>query len=184
MKKILLIVIAVLSVFFLGACDKKTYQARTMEFFFEDFEVTGKNIKLFEEIMKDEKGSNKMIYTDQKGEVGLTAKKKTLIKSITFTIYNYAEDYSFYIYDPSITYFEKVDGIYRTMGLSYDSRIEIEGESEYDVVYNVNCKVGAGKSLIFASLLCPRQDDIKNDMSKIVESYGAYKFKVDYEVCM
>lgn len=184
MKKVLLIILVVLSTFFLGACDKKSYQVRTMEFFFEDFEVTGKNIKLFEEIIKDEKGPNKMIYTDQKGEVMLIPKNKTLIKTITFTIYNYAEDYSFYIYDPSVTYFEKVDGIYRTMGLSYENRVEIKSGSEFDVVYNVNCKVGAGKSLRFASLLCPRQDDVQNDMSKIIESYGAYKFKVDYEVCM
>jgi len=187
MKKILLFILMFATIFTLGACKKKEATPRTMDNFLTDFTLSQKEFEDYERIIKNEKGPNKFSYLNKFMALPfLRPKNKTIINSISITVYNHSEsDYSFYIYDPNDVIFTESDGVYYMGGFNYDNKMELKSGEERELTFNVNLKVKASSKtlIILSNLVCPREGEVfHEDAEKIKENGGMYNFKVDYSV--
>ena len=188
MKKILFIIMMLATVILTSACSKKDPTPRTMDNFINDFKMSSKVYEDFEKISKAEKGLNKLSYINKPMSIKFSTNYKTIIKSVSFTVYNHSEtDYSFYICDPNdvlATKTKSTDGnaCYFINPSEYVGKIEIKPNEEYEVSFNINLKVNKKSLLMISTLIAPREDNTKEDLGKIKENGGIYNFKVDYEV--
>ena len=184
MKKILFIIMMLVTVILTSACSKKDPTPRTMDNFVNDFTMSSTAFDDYEKISKTEKGLNKLSYLNKQMSLSIATKNKTIIKKISFTVYNHSDtDYSFYICDPSEVRVSKASSdVYFITPAELVGKIEIKANEEYNVSYTLDTKFSKGKTLIISTLIAPREDKTSEDFGKIKENGGIYNFKVDYEV--
>ena len=188
MKKILLIVMMLLTIVLTSACSKKDPTPRTMDNFLSDFQLSNGKYEAFDKISKTEKGENKYTYIDGSTQrIGIYPRYKTIIKSISFTIYNHSETgFSFYLCDPSYYTFNKSKSEGNTMyqiGVSeMVPGVELKPNEEYTITYTVNEKVSKNSSVIIYYSPYVHSDTDRDYFKKILANGGIYNFKVDYEV--
>ena len=181
MKKIILFILMLATIFTLGACKKKEPTPRVMDNFLSDFTLTENAFEDYDKISKNEKGSNKLSYLHKAFSSSINAKNKTIINKISFTVYNCSEtDYSFYVLDPSEATVYKSNKIYM-MDVNFDTarRIEIKNGEEYTMTYDLGLTMKKGYSLqIFFGFDTTDTGGVKT----MIENAGVYNFKVDYSV--
>ena len=188
MKKIILLILTLMTSFTLGACKKKEPTPRVMDNFLNDFSIPSKEYDAFERITKKEKvGNNYSSIDGSIQRIHIYPKYKAIIKSVSFTIYNHSEsDYSFYLCDPSYYAFNKSKSEGRTyyqIGVSEMVKgVELRPNEEYTITYNVNEKVSKNSIIIIYCQPYSNSVEDPDGFKKIIENGGIYNFKIDYEV--
>ena len=188
MRKILLIVMMLLTIVLTSACTKKEATPRTMDNFLSDFTLDSRKYDGYERMTKNVKGDNKYAYLDGCVQrLGIYPKYKTIIKSISFTIYNHSEsDFSFNVCDPSYYVFIKSKSEGKTMyqiGVSeMVPGVELKPNEEYTITYTVNEKVSKGSGVLIYYSPYVHSDTDRDYFKKILANGGIYNFKIDYEI--
>lgn len=202
MKKILLFILCLTTMFLLVSCKKNEPVGRVTNDFISDFSLNSKtDYEIYDAIIKDKSIDNRLgrRYKPMK-LVGLNFKsiKKVKIKNISFRIYNFSETDSFNIFVLDKAYYEFLDkdlcqinlmndniswrietispGDYYDVKLEFDD-LKLKKNTNIELYYGVNYNASIqGIDII--------NDSMTELMNKITNSAGICNFKIDYVAYM
>ncbi len=196
MKKILLFVLMISSIFILSSCKKSEPVGREMDDFYSDFKFDDeKKYKNFDEITKDKTPTNKFKYLGITFFFDCTTKKKVYLKNISYNIYNDSETNSIWLVkqnDPSYDYYDDEKTLVIN-GSMYDELLhpiyeefEVKPKSFVSVNYDINVLLKKNTHLALYFRVDPSfgEDDFKTNLNTIKNDVGISNFKVDYNAYM
>lgn len=192
MKKILLFVLMISSIFILSSCKKSEPVGREMDDFYSDFKFDDEQeYKNFDEITKDQTPTNKFKYLGITFFFNCTTKKKVYLKNISYNIYNDSETNSIWFVKqkaPSYEYYEdeKLLGvnisIYDELLHPNYEEFEVKPKSFVSVNYDINVLLKKNTQIRLFFRIDPNfgDDDFKTTLNTIKNDVGVSNFKVDY----
>ena len=192
MKKVLLFVLMISSIFILSSCKKSEPVGREMNDFYSDFKFDDeKKYKNFDEITKDQTPTNKFKYLGVTTVFDCTTKKKVYLKNISYNIYNDSETNSIWFVKqkaPSCEYYEdeKVLGvnisIYDELFHPNYEEFEVKPKSFVSVNYDINVLLKKNTQIRLYFRIDPNfgDDDFKTKINTLRNDVGISNFKVEY----
>ena len=198
MKKILLFILTILSIFLLVSCKKNEAVARDMNNILSDFEFEHiDNYNQYEEICKEPTTTNKINKLGISYYFMAKTKKKVALKSISYTLYNTSEtDSLFFLKVKDPCFIEYEDGSYGINNNKYTPLleknfdvVEIKPNEYVDIYLNLlglTIKKKKELNLFFNFTNDPSLigGNVKDNINLIKEYAGIANFKVDYTAYM
>lgn len=202
MKKILLFILCLTTMFLLVSCKKNEPVGRVTNDFLSDFSLNSKtDYEVYDAIIKDKSIDNRLgrRYKSLK-LVGLNFKsnKKVKIKNLSFRIYNFSETDSFNIFVLDKSYYEFLDkelcqinlnsdenswhietispGDYYDVKLEFDD-LKLKKNTNIELYYGVNYNASIQGIDI-------NDYNAMELINKIINSAGICNFKIDYVAYM
>ena len=193
MKKLLAIILTILTVFTLASCNKKKATPRNINSFLVDFSFEKENYaNFYNAIIKPEGVENRMSQFGYTNRLSIRTKNKVKITEISYTVYNHSEDTTFYISNFDEPFFIKQGDDVWSFGSATDQAkyptIAVLPGEKIDVSLTFEKgTVKANKTIIFYFQFItytnpekPTGDDINMHIKNITNASGICDFKVNY----
>lgn len=198
MKRILLTLLTIISIFIITSCGKKkVLTKRSLSDIKDDFTINGENI--FDAYCKKEKDTTNefRLYSSSSSysKLYITSKYKTKIEKISYTFYNTSDTESFFIYEYKDDMVYKQEGnnaktgkkmylyMYPTGDLNRMNIIEIKPNEELNVSIEFSdfeYKTNIGLRFSYYTT----DYDHVSSMKTIADYGGIYNLNIEYSIYM
>lgn len=193
MKKLLAIILTIVTIFTLASCNKKKATPRNIDSFLVDFSFEKENYaNFYNAIIKPEGVENRMSQFGYTNRLPIRTKNKVKITEISYKVYNHSEDTTFYISNFDEPFFIKQGDDVWSFGSAGDQAkyptIAVLPGEKIDVSLTFEKgTVKANKTIIFYFQFItytnpekPTRDDTDMHIKNITNASGICDFKVNY----